>query len=98
MPETATQPNFSVDLPDSNAASPLLEGFNSTEPPSTLYLPIPEDTSANNADATSSNPLSLAKDSLASRAASQKMLGQRSKSTLSLVDKLSTKRRQLVVY
>lgn len=128
MPETAAQPNFTVDLPDSNAASPLIEGFNSIQPLSTLYLPIPEAISDSSDDAGLATHVSVVKGSLASLADSapaartyqastadivgsktQKVtslrsglpyetLNQRNKATLSLVDKLATKRRQLVTY
>ena len=98
MPETAARPNFSVNLPDNNAASPLLEGFESAQPLSTLYLPIPEATSESSADTTLPTHVSLMRNSLASLAASPEMLSQRNKVVLGLVDKLSTKRRQLVTY
>ena len=126
MPETATQPNFTVDLSDNNAASPLLESLNSTQPLSTLYLPIPESAPESSAAAGLPTNVSVVSGSLASLADSvpvdrmpqafsadvvgsnirqvtslrsgspYKMLSQRA--TLSLVDKLATKGRQLVTY
>ena len=129
MPETATQPNFAVDFPENNAASPLLEGLSSAEPLSTLYMPIPEADLASSADANLSVNVGLIRGSLASLAdilptasSSQNLLDgalvsaatqvktslrdrsldavlqQRNKAILSLVDKSSAKRRQLVTY